>query len=376
MTNRVSNANAIGLALSGGGIRAAVFHLGVLRQLASQGLLERIAYVSTVSGGSLLTGLVFHHAGNWHWPSSSEFLQSVHSKVKYTLCRSNLQTKLKWDLIKPWNWREYAFARANLLAMRLAKTWGLNTQLGELTGEPGWEISATDIEHGTRFVFRIAGTHARPCEFGLPGQYRDAKSVWLADALAASAAFPGAFGPLELPRLPSRAAFASKGGWTERIDRAAADTVQLMDGGLYDNLGLEPLVDLEMGTLKTGPQCDFVLASDGGAPVLRQRASAVAKIVGIDMRIVGILAEQTRTLRVRAFRGMLKLRPTAGALVTIGAPTKGDKRPMRRGEWPLDHPARVATLLSPLSDTEFVRVGAHGYRRAAESLKLPDGLSP
>jgi NTE family protein len=43
----------IGLALSGGGIRAAVFHLGVLRRLAEQEFLENVSQISTVSGGSL-----------------------------------------------------------------------------------------------------------------------------------------------------------------------------------------------------------------------------------------------------------------------------------------------------------------------------------
>lgn len=41
----------IGLALSGGGTRAAVFHLGVLRRLAVDGRLEQITKLSTVSGG-------------------------------------------------------------------------------------------------------------------------------------------------------------------------------------------------------------------------------------------------------------------------------------------------------------------------------------
>lgn len=52
----------IGIALSGGGVRAAAFHAGVLKRLAERGLLEHVAHVSTVSGGSLFTGLVFHAA--------------------------------------------------------------------------------------------------------------------------------------------------------------------------------------------------------------------------------------------------------------------------------------------------------------------------
>ena len=44
--------NNIALALSGGGIRAMVFHLGVLKYLSEQNKLEEISHISTVSGGS------------------------------------------------------------------------------------------------------------------------------------------------------------------------------------------------------------------------------------------------------------------------------------------------------------------------------------
>lgn len=44
-------APAIGLALSGGGVRSATFCLGVLRALAKNGVLHRFDYLSTVSGG-------------------------------------------------------------------------------------------------------------------------------------------------------------------------------------------------------------------------------------------------------------------------------------------------------------------------------------
>lgn len=54
----------VGLALSGGGIRSATFNLGVLQALSRKGLLSRIDYLSTVSGGgyigSCLTWLRAH----------------------------------------------------------------------------------------------------------------------------------------------------------------------------------------------------------------------------------------------------------------------------------------------------------------------------
>jgi len=48
------DADHVGLALSGGGIRSATFNLGVLQALAELRLLNRIDYLSTVSGGGYL----------------------------------------------------------------------------------------------------------------------------------------------------------------------------------------------------------------------------------------------------------------------------------------------------------------------------------
>jgi NTE family protein len=44
----------IGLALSGGGFRASLFHLGVIRRLEELGIMENVSVVSAVSGGSII----------------------------------------------------------------------------------------------------------------------------------------------------------------------------------------------------------------------------------------------------------------------------------------------------------------------------------
>ena len=51
-TNAVSN--SVGVALSGGGIRSAIFCLGVLQSLARNGILKYADYLSTVSGGGYM----------------------------------------------------------------------------------------------------------------------------------------------------------------------------------------------------------------------------------------------------------------------------------------------------------------------------------
>src|SRR5919202_6962572 len=47
----------LAVALSGGGFRATLSGIGVLRFLADAGLLSRVRYVSSVSGGSVASGI-------------------------------------------------------------------------------------------------------------------------------------------------------------------------------------------------------------------------------------------------------------------------------------------------------------------------------
>ena len=84
---------AMGLALSGGGVRASVFHLGVLSRLAEDGLLERVSFVSTVSGGSLVAGMIYAAAGN-RWPTSRDFKDDVLPAIHRKLTEIDLQRSI------------------------------------------------------------------------------------------------------------------------------------------------------------------------------------------------------------------------------------------------------------------------------------------
>src|SRR5215210_3805761 len=58
----------IALCLSGGGFRAALFHLGAVRRLNELGILSRLDTISSVSGGSIISA---HLAGRIrHWPAA------------------------------------------------------------------------------------------------------------------------------------------------------------------------------------------------------------------------------------------------------------------------------------------------------------------
>src|SRR6267154_3518229 len=54
MTENEKSIRKLGLALSGGGYRAAAFHLGTLRTLDKMNILKRVDVLSTVSGGSIV----------------------------------------------------------------------------------------------------------------------------------------------------------------------------------------------------------------------------------------------------------------------------------------------------------------------------------
>ena len=51
----------LGLALSGGGFRASLFHIGVLALLAERDILRSVEVISTVSGGSIIGALYYLH---------------------------------------------------------------------------------------------------------------------------------------------------------------------------------------------------------------------------------------------------------------------------------------------------------------------------
>ena len=76
----------IGIALSGGGYRATLFGLGSLWRLNDAGLLGKLDRVTSVSGGSILAGVLAHR---WLDPSSTRpatnFVAAVADPIR-TFC--------------------------------------------------------------------------------------------------------------------------------------------------------------------------------------------------------------------------------------------------------------------------------------------------
>src|SRR5690242_15833272 len=93
----------VSIALSGGGTRAMAFHAGVLRFLAEAGLLGRIAHISSVSGGSLLTGIIFQ-LSDWDWPAGKDYTSDVFPEIRRIMTETDLGVYALRALMLPTNW--------------------------------------------------------------------------------------------------------------------------------------------------------------------------------------------------------------------------------------------------------------------------------
>lgn len=181
----------IGLALSGGGVRAIAFHAGVFRWLAENKLLERIGHVSSVSGGSLFAGLLFQGPAN-QWRTSDQYIEHTLPFIRMLLMSKSLQADAVGRLLlNPLNWR-FIFSRANILAKSIENIWGVSTTLDQIPQTPVWSINGTTAEDGRRFRFK--STKIGGYEIG----YADAGKFKVAVAMVVSASFPGGIGPLTL----------------------------------------------------------------------------------------------------------------------------------------------------------------------------------
>jgi NTE family protein len=240
LPNPRAERDGIGLCLSGGGYRAALFHLGALRRLNEFGILAKLKTISSVSGGSIISA---HLATRLPWPLSGP-VPDWESRVAAPFRRftsTNIRTPALIASLLPW--KTGGEALAGQYEKRLT-----TLKLAGLPDAPRFVYCATDLAFGTNWVFekdRIgdyeAGHGPPPPEYAV------------ALAAGASSCFPPVFKPLRLHLDPARLTGGSFPRGGERDERIRG--LALSDGGVYDNLGLEPV----------WKDHAVVLSSDGGA---------------------------------------------------------------------------------------------------------------
>lgn len=350
---------SLALALSGGGIRAMIFHLGVLKCLAEQNKLHCIQNISTVSGGSLILGLILQ-SNKMLWPTSNVFLANVLPDLKQKLCTRSLMAGMLRQLKKPKNF-QFLLSRSNLLANTLRDEWEIECKLSEIPDYPVWHINATTAETGKRFRFKKENLG----EYSL-GYTKDTQKFPLADAMAISAAFPGGLGPLVINPLDYLWQKRSWGQAETENKEVSLDysRLHLYDGGVYDNLGLEPFFDTGKQKKKNSISSETILiVSDAGAPLAQSFISKKLNPWRLK-HVTDIISDQSRALRVRSFINFVKNNSGQGLYIHL-----------KESKIPIDNKNAVftqkfPTTLRKLKEIEFDMILEHGY----EACKIRMGL--
>lgn len=271
----------LGLALSGGGFRAAFFHIGVLAQMARLGLLRHVEVISTVSGGSIIGALYYLHVKQLLEAKAdvavtdqdyqviverieSDFLEAVQRNIRMctflnplTNLRMSMANYSRSDRIGEL-YDQYFYRpvidpkRPGPIEMRELKImpkgdkpnfYPLRDNAGRKARVPILLINATTLNTGHNWRFEASRMGEPPrkdmvameidknLRLRRPAAYEDVitkqQNFELGLAVAASAGVPGIFHPLAVSDL-----------YPDDI------RVQLVDGGVHDNQGIQGLLDM------------------------------------------------------------------------------------------------------------------------------------
>jgi NTE family protein len=294
----------IGITLSGGGVRAAVFHLGVLSRLADDELLDKIKMLSTVSGGTLVVGLIYHSNNN-KWPTSVEFKKKCIPYVKKCLTEKNLQLNAIIRTIF-WPFPHFGKGRASIISSSIKHCWKINSKLNDIPEIPRWNINATTIESGKSWRFV---PNNRMGDYVL--NYVEKPDLDLSDAMCSSAAVPFLIGPLKI-KTKNFKWFKYTNNQTKEATTPTFKKINIWDGGAYDNLGIEPLLKYNNG-LVYRDEINFLLVSDAALAINTERRKWYNP-----MRLIDVTMDQVRALRARTLWDHFKNNDGTGVYVRIG----------------------------------------------------------
>lgn len=221
--NETADGRFIGVALSGGGSRAAVFGAAVMKELDRAGLLQQVDVLSAVSGGALpaaayalegyrefnfQNGFVEQAGRNFQRAMLGPWYAVPQNAIRYALT-DRIPAEQVIRVLDDQLFRGATFADLN-------------------SSKPILLLNSTDALTGEPFVI----SDERFAELGLPlAPFSIARAVYM------SAAYPGVLEPLPLPYGVTSA------------DRTDRPPLLAYDGGAADNLGIRTLMRVLDDTL-------------------------------------------------------------------------------------------------------------------------------
>lgn len=328
---RRAGTGKVGLALSGGGFRASLFHLGVLARLAECGALRRVEVLSCVSGGSIVGAFYYLKLRERLMATPDRELDDSHY-VKlvgevihefHACVRKNLRRRLFTGPRETLLMLTPLYSRTDRVADLLDELFYSKIPRGERAGpwrmsdlmitpceEPegfslryeNWlrkaqvpmlVINATTLNTGHSWQFTPSWMGEPPAGSDEPvDATRRLRRIYydsdkeaapdLSTAVGASACVPLLFPPVKLP------------GLYEDID------VELVDGGVHDNQGVASLVEQD---------CAVLLVSDASG-LLGDRPGPRRNLYSVGRRTQSVLMSRVRGAQITELAG----RQRAGAL--------------------------------------------------------------
>ncbi|MYH07525.1 MAG: hypothetical protein F4146_03000 [Rhodothermaceae bacterium] len=347
-----SRTRRIAIALSGGGHRAPLFGLGVLLYLTDAERNSEVVSVSSVSGGSLTNAWlaqredyskltaeelesqvvrpfvrqVAHYGTLWAswttWLYVVALFISLLSLIALWWLPVGLLTRSICFAIGLVGWGLLAALRSMMCALAFQRTLysadGYPTLLREIRRENVQHvICATDVRAGQHVYFSGDFVCSYQLGWGRPGEFR------LADAVQASAAFPGGFPPRWL---------ATKQHSFVEGARATPHFMVLSDGGVYDNMAEQWPIGVRSRKNRWPTHSDVLkepdtlVVSDASGPmrwaaVRGLRIPAIGEVFAL-LRVIRVLYDKTTakrrsTLVDRFDRAARNARGLEGALIMI-----------------------------------------------------------
>jgi hypothetical protein len=243
----------LGIALSGGGLRASTFSYGVLKKLYDIGILQQADIISTVSGGGYTGYHIINNQIHYGKPDdpfgSATFDSSIFNQRLFEqYVRANFVTN--WQIIK-----SFASGKSGIISMyenSIYRTYGTNLtkstnsqniEITSLSGPiiteqvPYWVVNTTLLDPQPEF------TYDQPFEFTpvISGNHSSGYSTYQDDAetnmnklVAISAAAE--------PTLLSQSILTSNEPLSQSITTRQSQIKELSDGGHSENLGALALI--------------------------------------------------------------------------------------------------------------------------------------